>query len=311
MNLPYPDTYSRHQRYMESPTAYRRAPTPKYSNQPSNYHYDHPANTSQSLTSKSMNLTLTKTPTYQTPTSKDYLRTSAYGAKLEETNYSSKYSKPVRTSVQKPLEVATETDSSAYKGTFYKDFPSHTSTTTNSSTLSSKVGLQLANWRPQSVKSDATRVSNKIESFSTQNSNGLKTQTSHNTPITKSSLLEDSGRVSSSNPVKENKNAYIPMEIKKGYLSSYRESDLPYFDPTKCSSRKNGVVKAYAANTNQGLIRNYNEDRVAIILNIMKPQNVESKEEWPVCSYFGIYDGHGGTACADFLRDNLHQYVKR
>ena len=33
------------------------------------------------------------------------------------------------------------------------------------------------------------------------------------------------------------------------------------------------------------------------------------KEKWPKCSFFGIYDGHGGANCADFLRDNLHQYV--
>ena len=53
--------------------------------------------------------------------------------------------------------------------------------------------------------------------------------------------------------------------------------------------------------------RNYNEDRVAIILNIMKPKSKEGKVAyWPKCSFFGIYDGHGGSACADFLRDNLH-----
>lgn len=32
-------------------------------------------------------------------------------------------------------------------------------------------------------------------------------------------------------------------------------------------------------------------------------------EYWPKCSYFAIYDGHGGSACADFLRDNLHLFV--
>ena len=32
-------------------------------------------------------------------------------------------------------------------------------------------------------------------------------------------------------------------------------------------------------------------------------------QKWPRCSYFGIYDGHGGSLCADFLRDNLHTYV--
>jgi len=35
--------------------------------------------------------------------------------------------------------------------------------------------------------------------------------------------------------------------------------------------KENGVVKSYAANTNQGIIRDYNEDRVSIVLNIQKP----------------------------------------
>jgi len=42
--------------------------------------------------------------------------------------------------------------------------------------------------------------------------------------------------------------------------------------------------------------RNYNEDRVAIILNIMRPKSKEGKiDVWPKCSFFGIYDGHGGN----------------
>jgi hypothetical protein len=85
---------------------------------------------------------------------------------------------------------------------------------------------------------------------------------------------------------------------------------LPNHEPTKCSFKRNGIVKAYAANTNQGIVRNYNEDRVSIILNIMKPNN-RAHENWPKCSFFGVYDGHGGVACADYLRDNLHQFVIR
>ena len=54
-------------------------------------------------------------------------------------------------------------------------------------------------------------------------------------------------------------------------------------------------------------MRNYNEDRVAIILNIMKPKSKNFDSNlWPKCSFFGIYDGHGGAVCADFLRDYLH-----
>jgi protein phosphatase 2C family protein 2/3 len=30
---------------------------------------------------------------------------------------------------------------------------------------------------------------------------------------------------------------------------------------------------------------------------------------WPKCSFFAIYDGHGGSMCADFLKDNLHQII--
>ena len=48
---------------------------------------------------------------------------------------------------------------------------------------------------------------------------------------------------------------------------------IPNHEPTKCSVRRNGEVIAYAANTNQGIIRNYNEDRVSIILNIVKPSS--------------------------------------
>lgn len=83
---------------------------------------------------------------------------------------------------------------------------------------------------------------------------------------------------------------------------------IPNHEPTKCSMKRNGIVRAYAANTNQGLVRNYNEDRVSIILNIVKPEN-RKHENWPKCSFFGVYDGHGGHICAEYLRDNLHHFV--
>jgi protein phosphatase 2C family protein 2/3 len=80
---------------------------------------------------------------------------------------------------------------------------------------------------------------------------------------------------------------------------------------TKCSVKGYGKVMAYAVNTHQGIVRSYNEDRVSIVLNIMKPPNRTSQEEWPKCSFFGVYDGHGGSGCADFLRDQLHQFIVR
>ena len=77
---------------------------------------------------------------------------------------------------------------------------------------------------------------------------------------------------------------------------------VPNFEQTKTSIKGNGVVAAYAANTHQGIVRNYNEDRVSIILNCHNhkkdannPVNPRKDEVWPKCSFFGIYDGHGGN----------------
>ena len=86
---------------------------------------------------------------------------------------------------------------------------------------------------------------------------------------------------------------------------------LPDFLPAKISDKVNGYITAYGANTNQGTVRNYNEDRVAIIQTISQPKNkvLANGKKWPRCSFFGVYDGHGGHTCADFLRDYLHQFV--
>ena len=41
----------------------------------------------------------------------------------------------------------------------------------------------------------------------------------------------------------------------------------------------------------------------------MKPESKNYIDYWPNCSFFAIYDGHGGSKCADLLRENLHQMV--
>ena len=80
------------------------------------------------------------------------------------------------------------------------------------------------------------------------------------------------------------------------------------FEHSKTSSKPMGIIKGYGANTYQGLVRNYNEDRVSIIINMNKPKNY-NKKIWPKTSFFGIYDGHGGNKCADYLRDSLHKLI--
>lgn len=107
----------------------------------------------------------------------------------------------------------------------------------------------------------------------------------------------------------------VPRKTKVEVRDSY-EKDVSVLknsvqlDPTRRSTQESGVIKSYAVNTNEGLVRNYNEDRVSIILNIMQSgKNADSK--WPKCAFFGVYDGHCGSACAEFLRDNLHKFILR
>lgn len=83
---------------------------------------------------------------------------------------------------------------------------------------------------------------------------------------------------------------------------------IPKLDPPRTSTASFHVIKSYSVNTCKGLVRGYNEDRVSIILNMQKPEDKKCKR-WPVCSFFGVFDGHGGSACSDFLRDHLHKFI--
>ena len=100
----------------------------------------------------------------------------------------------------------------------------------------------------------------------------------------------------------------------KGFRMSPRiksdgeNSKIPEIKNTASSSKRCGYVFRYAANTNKGSFRNYNEDRLSIVINIPCPSSISS-DSWPHSSFFGIYDGHGGKACANYLKDNLHRFI--
>ena len=84
---------------------------------------------------------------------------------------------------------------------------------------------------------------------------------------------------------------------------------LPKLNQGKISSKSFGVITSYAANTHQGIVRNYNEDRVSIIINMNKISNYKSSVPWPKISYFAIFDGHAGNKCAEYLRENLLRLI--
>ena len=78
----------------------------------------------------------------------------------------------------------------------------------------------------------------------------------------------------------------------------------------KISDKSFNVVAAYGVNTYRGTIRNYNEDRITVIVNAKYYINQKMKtNNSPKVSYFGIYDGHAGNKCCEFLKNNLHNYI--
>ena len=83
------------------------------------------------------------------------------------------------------------------------------------------------------------------------------------------------------------------------------------FTEARHSSNPYDVISAYGVNTYKGIIRNYNEDRVSIIVNAKKPIKFISNKNniWPNVSIFGIFDGHAGNKCAEYLKNNLHNYI--
>ena len=105
----------------------------------------------------------------------------------------------------------------------------------------------------------------------------------------------------------------IIKDIKDLYpelLISDKDISYPKYPKVKHSKRSiNKFIKSFAVNSYQGLIKNYNEDKVSMILTIKRPKTYPSEKYWPNISYLALFDGHAGSSCGNFLRDNLHNYI--
>ena len=89
------------------------------------------------------------------------------------------------------------------------------------------------------------------------------------------------------------------------FLSGTRQ---PEVQQSRIISSHCGKVKIIAANTHAGTQNRRNEDRVKIILNLKKPV-LFTEDSWPKSSYYAIYDGHDGKSSAEFLKENLHDFI--
>lgn len=101
----------------------------------------------------------------------------------------------------------------------------------------------------------------------------------------------------------EDENAHLKTIAERQHL-------IPPFEKAKVMTKKYGVIEAFAVNTNRGNKRSYNEDRVSILLNAQqKIKKCAGSEFVRNCSLFSIFDGHAGSDCCNYLKDNLHNAI--
>ena len=86
------------------------------------------------------------------------------------------------------------------------------------------------------------------------------------------------------------------------------KKEYPRYENGDCSQKPFGIIKSFAYNTYHGLIKEENEDKISICVNLKKPNDIKTRN-WPKISYFSIFDGHGGDKCSIFLMDNLLNYI--
>jgi serine/threonine protein phosphatase PrpC len=86
--------------------------------------------------------------------------------------------------------------------------------------------------------------------------------------------------------------------------------NLPTLEEVKVVSKPFGPIKCFGVSTHKGTVRNYNEDRVSVLLNAHQKLSSKSidntKSASNSYSLFSIFDGHGGNSCCNFLKDKLH-----
>ena len=95
-----------------------------------------------------------------------------------------------------------------------------------------------------------------------------------------------------------------PISLSPSIFKSFHYKFKPSFYSSKNEFNNNDFIKAYAYNSSEGNIRDYNEDTITATKIVL---NAKEKKYF---HFFAIYDGHGGNGCSYFLKKYLHKYIK-
>ena len=148
---------------------------------------------------------------------------------------------------------------------------------------------------------------NDLNKFINKNSNSLDKTKNNNNRYLQTSNFSSPAKINLIRNIKFNRsNNNSNFSPSLNFL--LKEKFLLYKD-AKYSDKSFDKICAYGVNTYKGIIRNYNEDRISVVVNAKYNSQKMKKINSPKVSYFGVYDGHAGNKCCEFLKNNLHYYI--
>ena len=131
--------------------------------------------------------------------------------------------------------------------------------------------------------------------------------------ITSTIFNSQINEVAQLNPSSNNNNQEIDLKKSATLLTVSCLANLPYnaYPEAEYSHEAFYNIAGYGINSYNGKIKNFNEDRTKVIVNHNINQNfiINGVQVKPCISYFGIFDGHSGKKCSDFLKENLDSYL--
>ena len=118
-----------------------------------------------------------------------------------------------------------------------------------------------------------------------------------------SSLTSLTGGV---NPLFDLNRNQKPVELSPEIFNNAYKNFIPSTTSSSNEFSKEDIIKGYAFNSSMGNIRDYNEDTLTATKIILNNDNKEEDNFY----FFGVYDGHGGSGCSLYLKNNLHKFIK-
>ena len=162
-----------------------------------------------------------------------------------------------------------------------------------------------------SLKKENTEMKNKLKALSTENKNNEK-------PKEDNPFIDEADKVKTEiAKSKQNSLSKSTREFKRRStlglnISTLANLDYNSYPSVELSFRSFNIIAGYGGNTYNGIKRNYNEDKLKIIIDQKLSKEVKTKKGEiinPKICYFAIYDGHSGDKCSKFLQENLHNYI--